>query len=188
MDPIYWALILMVLGLATIGLELFVPSAGMLGVVAAVLIISSIVTAFFQSTIYGVIMILATCVMLPVFAIAALKIWPNTPIGRRVLIGQVNEEDVLPVGAHYEGLKKMVGRRGVARTKMLPSGLVVIDGEKFDAVSEGLAIDPGDPIQVVAVRTNKIIVRKLDPAELTKSSSLEDDDILSRPIDDVFES
>ncbi len=188
MDPIYWAMILMALGIATIGIELFVPSAGLLGILATVLIVSAIVTAFFHSVTAGAIMILATCVMLPVFVVLLLKIWPNTPIGKRVLIGRVNEEDVLPIGEHYEGLKNMVGRRGVARTKMLPSGLVVIDGEKYDAVSEGLAIDPGDSIQVVAVRTNKIIVRKIDPADETISSSLEDDDILSKPIDDVFES
>ncbi len=188
MNPIYWSLILMLLGLATICLELFVPSAGLLGILAAVLIISSIIVAFFNSVQAGAIMILATCVMLPVFVIIALKVWPSTPIGRRVLIGRVKEEEVLPTGEHYENLKKMVGRRGIAKTKMLPSGMVVIEGEKYDAVSEGLAIDPGDSIQVVAVRTNKIIVRKVDPSEDVTSSSLEDDDILSRPIDDVFES
>ena len=187
MSLIYWALILMLLGLATIALEMFVPSAGLLGFLAAAFIISAIVVAFTSSLQAGAIMLLATVVFIPVFIAVAVKIWPNTPIGRRVLIGTVNEEDVLPVGEHYESLKNMVGRRGVAKSKMLPSGLVVIEGEKIDAVSEGMAIEPGDPIQVVAVRTNKVIVRKVDPSETIASSALEDDDILSKPIDDVFE-
>jgi hypothetical protein len=42
---------------------------------------------------------------------------------------------------------------------MLPSGIVVVDGESLDAVSEGMAIDPGQAVRVTAVRTNRIVVR-----------------------------
>jgi membrane-bound serine protease (ClpP class) len=75
----------------------------------------------------------------------------------------------------------MIGKRGSAKTKMLPSGVVVIEGRTYDAVSEGMPIEAGQPIQVVAVRTNRIVVRSAD----SEQPPGEDSDVLSRPIDTV---
>jgi hypothetical protein len=42
---------------------------------------------------------------------------------------------------------------------MLPSGSVIIDGKTYDAVSEGVAIEAGQPIMVVSVSTQRLVVR-----------------------------
>ncbi len=73
------------------------------------------------------------------------------------------------------------GRIGTAKTKMLPSGMVTIDGRAYDAVSNGFAIEPGDPIQVIEIRANRVVVRRVDPSE--QATTGDADDVLSQPID-----
>ena len=46
MDALLWSILLLLLGLALIALEVFVPSGGVLGVLAALALIASIVVAF----------------------------------------------------------------------------------------------------------------------------------------------
>ncbi|MGI9516529.1 MAG: NfeD family protein [Pirellulaceae bacterium] len=188
MSGLVWAIRLLLAALVVIAIEMFVPSAGLLAILSTVLIISSIVVAFFYSVPAGVGLMIAVALLMPLIFLAFVHVWPNTPIGKRVLIGRVKHEDVVLTGEHYDEREQLIGKQGIARTKMLPSGMVVIDGNKYDAVSEGMAIEPGDPVKVVAIRAFKVIVRKMDPSETVTSSSLEDDDILSRPIDDVFDS
>ncbi len=185
MDPFYWSIILLALGVGVIFLELFVPSGGFLGVLAAILIISGIIVAFLSSFQAGVIMLAATGVSLPLLLILLLKLWPSTPIGRRILIGTIRPEDVLPTGDIYEELPKLKGKTGRAKTKMLPSGIVVIDGKSFDAVSDGFAIEPGDSVQVTAIRMNKLFVRKFDPNEPAFNHSTDDDNMLSKSLDEL---
>ena len=88
------------------------------------------------------------------------------------------DEDVLPDDEVYRKWKSLIGRRGVAKTKLLPSGAVIIDGETFDAFSEGMAIEPGQPVRVIAVRTNRIVVRLEEGSPVDFALGA---DLLSRP-------
>jgi membrane-bound serine protease (ClpP class) len=56
-------------------------------------------------------------------------------------------------------LRSLVVRVGQARSRMLPSGAVLVDGHVIDALSEGLAIEPGAWVKVVAVRGMQVVVR-----------------------------
>ncbi len=78
----------------------------------------------------------------------------------------------------------MVGKRGTTKTALLPSGDITIDGRVHDAISDGMAIDAGVPIVVVAVRTQRIVVRPLSDNERAELDS-SPDDILSTPIDSL---
>ena len=49
------------------------------------------------------------------------------------------------------GSSAMVGRIGVARTRLQPEGHVLIDGELWRAVSPDGGIDVGEPVQVTAI-------------------------------------
>jgi hypothetical protein len=42
---------------------------------------------------------------------------------------------------------------------MLPSGLVIIDGKSYDAVSEGVPIEANQTVLVVAISTQRLVVR-----------------------------
>ena len=77
---------------------------------------------------------------------------------------------------------------GVAKSKMLPSGQIVINGEKFDATSEGFAIEAGDAVVVSAIRGNRIYVEPYEGEGLTENESdlpARDRNILEQPIDEL---
>lgn len=178
-DALLWSILLLALGLGLIALELFVPSGGVLGILAALAIIASIAVAFSGGWVTGVGMLVATMLILPVVLAAAIHYWPRTPIGRAILLETPrNEEEVLPDTPEHRRLKELIGKRGTAKTKMLPSGAVVIDGCVYDAIGEGMAIDPGQPIRVTAVRTNRIVVVLDDSPRAFASDSA---DVLAQP-------
>ena len=183
----YWALILLLAGLCAVALELFVPSAGIIGIIAATLIMSGIVVGFMDGLTTGALMLLIAVVALPVLLTMMFKVWPHTPLGKRILLKDLKSEDVLPKKSHYKKRNdSLVGKIGIARTKMLPSGIVVIDGEKFDAISEGFAIDQGDAVKIVDVREHRIYVQPYE-GDVADAANLpvRDGDILSTPIEEL---
>ena len=184
MDPLFWPILLLIIGLGVIGLEFFVPSGGVLAIVATVSIIASIALGFMASARYGAILLGVTTVLIPTILMAAVRWWPHTPIGRLMLITPPDDPDeVLPDTEAYRGLTALIGHVGIAKTKMLPSGTVKIEGRSYDAITEGMPIEPQQLIQVVDVRTNRIVVR---PAEGELPAGPETtDDILSQPIDSL---
>ena len=184
-DPLYLSMILIAIGLAVIFLELFVPSAGVLGIVAGICLLAGVIIAFTVNFKTGAITLLVTLFAVPILLAMMVKIWPSTPIGRRILIGRAKAEDVLPQGEHYE-LEHLVGRLGVAKTKMLPSGMVMVDGKKYDAFSSGLPIDSGQTIKIVAIKGNRIMVSPFE-GEVTdaKDQPARDSDVLNRPLEEL---
>lgn len=187
MEPLVWSILLLVAGLAIIALEVFVPSAGVLSCLAALTILASIVVAFLGGVGQGLIMLVVTSLILPVVIAAAIRWWPHTPIGRLVLIERPESpDDVLPETESYRGLRSLIGHFGVAKTKMLTSGTVRIDGRTYDAISEGMPVEAGQRIKVVDVRTNRIVVRPVIDEELrSEETARSSEDLLSRPIDSL---
>jgi len=61
-----------------------------------------------------------------------------------------------------EKLKKFLGKRGVTRTMLHPTGIAEIDGERIDVVTEGMMIEPNRPVEVLQVRGNALVVREIE--------------------------
>jgi membrane-bound serine protease (ClpP class) len=159
MDPLIWAILLLLLGLTLVIVEVFVPSGGVIGILSIAAVVGSVVTAFWQSPTTGVTFLGIAVVALPAAFALAIKIWPQTPIGRRILPPVPTSEEVLPDNEHRRGLQELVGQVGRAKSLMLPSGAAEIAGRTVDALSEGVAIEPGQLVRVVEVRGNRVVVR-----------------------------
>jgi membrane-bound ClpP family serine protease len=163
MSLLFWALVLLFAGCLFLVLEFFVPSSGTLGVLAALSFVAAIVLAFMAGTFYGTATFIAVLVIVPTACILAVKYWPETPIGRMILIQlPASPEEVLPETEAYRGMQHLVGRHGVAKSLMMPGGVVEIDRKSYDAVSDGMAIEPGTRIVIVAISTQRVVVRPDD--------------------------
>lgn len=181
-----WAIVLLLGGLALFILEAFVPSGGALGTLSVIALLAGVGLAYYSGPLEGTMLLLTSLVAAPFCIYLALKWWPNTPLGRRVLLNAPTSEEVLPDSPHLRTLRELVGKVGKAKSLMLPSGAIVIDGRVIDAVSEGMAIEAGQLVKVVEVRANRVVVRPLDPEEekqLSQQREESHDDLLSRPID-----
>lgn len=181
MDPIVWSILLLIAAIALFVLELFVPSGGVIGVMAALSAIGSIGVAFTAGVREGVIMMCVTTIIVPILFASAVRLWPKTPIGQMILCPPPEDpDDVLPETDEYHR-DDLLGRIGRARTTMLPSGSVTIDERNYDAISAGMPIEPGQVVKVVDIRTNRIVVRPT--GEELPTATAASPDVLDRPVD-----
>jgi membrane-bound ClpP family serine protease len=176
-----WAVLLLVLGMGLAIMEVFFPSAGILGFLSASAVLAAIVVGFQYGTGTGFAMLAVAIFGIPAVLILAFRYWPHTAMGRKVLLMAPTSEDVLPDNPALRSLKDLVGKVGQAKCKMLPGGVVVIEGHTIEAVSEGLPIEAGQPVRVIAVRANRAVVRPVEAD--TPSPAAENP--LERPIDSV---
>ncbi len=180
-DPLVWSALLLLLGLALVIVEVFVPSGGMLGLLALTSLVAGIGLAFYHRGIEaGLIFLTVTTVLVPLALALAFRYWPQTPMGRRLLLDVPRGEELLPDSPERRRLRQLVGKSGVAKNMMLPSGAIVIEGRTFDAVSEGMPIEAGQHVRVIEVHGNRVVVRPLEDGEEPPS-----DDMLSKPIESL---
>jgi len=142
------SILLIGLGLLLIFLEVFVPSGGILGVLA--LGFSGFgVYALFQGG-------------HPVLALAAVAGVVTTFIlGFRLGRERLGFKAVLahpPPSTEALLAATLVGKTGVAQTALRPAGVVLIEGRKIDVVSKGQFIEAGAQVRVVEYSENRVIV------------------------------
>ena len=181
--PWVWAVLLLVLGMGLAILEIFFPSAGILGFLAASSILAAIYMGFQQEGHEWVgFVILGTAIVgLPALVILAFKYWPKTAIGRRVLLMTPKSQDVLPEDPQMDHLRSLVGQVAETKGKMLPAGAILLEGRTIDAISEGMPIEAGQLVRVIEVSANRVVVRPLEDEQPAESA----EDVLRRPIDSV---
>jgi membrane-bound ClpP family serine protease len=178
-----WAILMLVLASGLAVMEIFFPSAGILGFLAVVAMLTAIVMGFYHGPITGMLILLGALAGLPTVIVLGFKYWPKTAMGRRVLLGPPTSDDVLPDAPERERLRGLIGRVGRAKSQMLLSGVVTIDGHNVDAVSESMPVEIGQAVRVVQVRGHGVVVRPIDEEEAATPPV----DPLQRTFDDPFD-
>jgi membrane-bound ClpP family serine protease len=143
--------LLMVIGVALLVAEMLLPSHGILGVAAAGCILGAIVVAIRQSAWAGLILLLVVTAMMPFAWVAFVKIWPKTPIGRRIVLPPVENQPSPQL--------VRVGQIGVTMSELRPMGVCEFDGVRIEAHSEHGIVPPGTSVTVVALVNNRPTVR-----------------------------
>ena len=173
------------LGLGLAFLEVFFPTAGILAFFSAAALLGSVLLGFKAGPTVGLTMTGAVVIGVPILISSAFRLWPKTAVGRLVLLDAPEPEDVLPDDALRRQLKSLIGRLGRAKCRMLPSGVVSVDGQTLDAMSEGMVIEAGQTVRVIKVEAKRLVVRAVE--EEAPSPAAENP--LERPIestDDPF--
>lgn len=160
MDALVWIVALLLVGLAVLVLEVFVPSGGVLGFLSVLAIGAAVVMAFMeQGAAAGLAVLALAFVAVPAVLAFAFRWFPDTPLGRRVLPPPPAAEDVLPAAEHRRRLRELVGRHGRVTSELVPWGEVTIDGLACDALSEGGPIAAGAEVEAVRVEGRGLVVR-----------------------------
>ena len=156
------ALVLLVVALGFAAAELFVPSHGVLTVCAAAAAIASIVLAFMASPGLGMIFALVIAVATPAVIYMAIRIYPTTGVGKRVILANPTAEVAADAFSEESAkLAGLVGQRGVAVTMLRPAGSIEIGGQRIDALSEAEVIDAGAEVEVLRVCGLKVFVKSV---------------------------
>jgi membrane-bound ClpP family serine protease len=158
MSTLAWPLLLLAFGLLLLVSEVFIPSGGLIGLLAVSCLVLSLWKAFQYSTDLGVKFLVADLVLLPAAMAAAVYLWPRTPLAKRVFLRPPAPEEI-EVSHSAQRLDHLIGQLGRALTPLRPSGMVDFDGRRLDALSEDGLIPSGALIQAVRVRSGQVIVR-----------------------------
>lgn len=157
-----WGLGLLGAALLLALVEIFVISGGLLSVGAALAALAGLVCLFRYDEVWGLTGSLGTLVLLPVLFWFAVKVWPSTPIGRRV-IGAPDEDELArrqeAEASARRALESLVGKQGVVVVELRPLGVVEIDGVRYDASSDTTFVRPGEAVRVVKAEPNQLRVR-----------------------------
>lgn len=165
MDPLTIAYLLIVLGLALLVAEVFIPTGGALFIASSLCILGGVVLTFvYGDTATGMVTLLSVFVVVPAVASLMLYIWPRTPMGRRLILRDRDEATAqMPVMLELEALR---GRYGRALSDLRPAGAVEFDGRRVDAMSEGMMVPVGAWVRCVDVRFGTVVVRQVDAPDL----------------------
>jgi len=135
--------------LAILVLEVFVPSGGILAVLGGLGLAVSIYYGFQISPFLGIGQILVSIIAVPFMFYYGLK--------KMTLNKELNTKE----GFHSDkaGMNYLIDKSGITLTPLRPSGTVIIDGKRFDVVTEGEMIDKDTPVKVVKIEGSRIIVK-----------------------------
>lgn len=157
---IYYAFGLLAIGLVLITLEVFFPSFGLLGTLAAIAIIGGGVVAYMGET-GGIFVgyLLISFILIPCMLLVALKIFPKTPVGKHFTLHGPSF-DPREAQATEKGIELLVGKEGVTMTSLHPTGIALIGDQRVDVVTRGEMLDKDTAIRVIKVEGNRIVVEE----------------------------
>ncbi len=143
-------------------IEAFVPSGGIIGLLAGCCAVAGVVALFRHSTMWGASGMLTVVVLGPMVFFWAIRMLPHSAFGR-TLIGPDAAEIARGVGdklhAERAPYLAMIGQTGRAVTDLRPIGVVEIEGRRFDATAEVGLIDRGVPVRVTGADGMQLRVR-----------------------------
>ena len=148
--------ILMAVGMLLIFLEFFFPG-GILAVIAGASLLASIVIFALeaQSFLWTFLYIIGVGVLL------TLVIHLTT---RRILKGKFkgifqNDDQSGYVASFYD--KELIGKRGEALSDLKPSGHILVEGKRYQAVLNAGYLEKGSPIEVIGGEGAHLIVKEI---------------------------
>ena len=150
-----WAILLLGLGLILVVAETLFPSFGVLTILATASIIGAMVMAFRESVDTGLWFLVITALAVPVCVIGGLRLFPRTPMGKRMMVSGLSFESRVATDTRDLAL---VGRRGIVLSDCRPAGTARFDGRRVDVVSRGELLERGSEVQVAEVRGNRVVV------------------------------
>ncbi len=156
MDPLLVAILCLLLAGALAAIDLFVPSGGVLAISSLLAGTASVFFAFRSGSTAGLMMLCVILIAIPIFITVALRVWPYTPVGRRIILRTPSAP--VPPTAPPSEFEELIGKVGVTQSALMPFGYVRIEGRNYNAVTESGVIDPGSNVQVLSIQQRNLVV------------------------------
>ena len=164
-------IIIFFVGIALIAVEIFlIPGFGIAGIVGIVSVFIGLILSFQDFAIprtpydtqilqKNLLMVIVSFLCSSFVIILLLKYMPGIPIFNRLILATAETPTYGFFSETTPAQSKLIGDRGVALTPLHPSGRIEIGDKILDAVTEGNFIEKGQPIEIVEVEGNRIVVK-----------------------------
>ncbi|MFN9721011.1 MAG: NfeD family protein [Planctomycetota bacterium] len=170
------ATLFLITGLILLGLEFFIPSFGMILVLAIISLIVSFWSAckawWGDSPVFFWTYVFVLVAGAPAIMIGAVGLMQKTRLGARVILNPTPPSSA----GTTNPLEELIGCRGVSQTVMTPGGMILLGKERYHAESIGMPIEPGTDVVVVSARVNRLVVRPVS-REDDQSEEAGDEDV-----------
>ena len=161
MNELVWPIVLQAAAVLVILAEIFIPSGGVLGAIAAGLIGYSLYLVFTGlSHTAGILFVVNDAILLPILVMAGLRVIARSPLTLSKTLSAVGG-----VSSQSPEMARYLNLEGETLTDLRPSGIARIDGKRVDVATRGEYIEKNTPVYVSAVTGNQIIVRKKEEQE-----------------------
>jgi membrane-bound serine protease (ClpP class) len=149
--------LLQVIGIMVIIAEIFIPSLGVLAVIALALLSYSLYIVFTSiSTTAGVIFTGLDIIIVPLIVVLGIKILAKSPLALKRELSKQNG-----VVSQKEKLENYINMKGTAVTDLRPAGMAQINSQRVDVVTDGEYIEADTPVIVTGVAGNRIVVEAI---------------------------
>ena len=155
----WWSALVFIAGLILLAIEIAAPGFGIFGISGIIALFIGIIFAaptFNQGIVTLLIALLAAVIAIPVF----FKIFGRTKYMKRLVL--TTEETAASGYTHADRKDYLLGKTGTTQTVLRPSGSVLIDGSKTDAIADGEFIDKGVLVKVIRVEGTKVVVALIE--------------------------
>ena len=144
-----------VAGILLLLIELFVPSFGILGILGIVSLIAGVVLSANRTGQAMLSLGIAFAVAIVVTAIVA-RIFRDRGIWNRfILKDRLDKESGYVSNTEHS---ELLGVTGPAVTVLRPSGIALLNGKRYDVVTNGEFIPAGTPVKVIHVEGLRVVV------------------------------
>ncbi len=148
-------LLLILLGLVLLILEFAViPGVTIAGIGGVAMLIASVYLAFSR---FGVLAGILTLLLILILTPLLFYYFFKTRAGRKMVL----ETNINSTVETFDASRIHPGDTGISVGRLAPSGKARVNGELAEAQSTGSFIDPNQPVRVLKVYPNKIIVELL---------------------------
>ena len=174
MEPWILAVLLLLASMLLLFAEVLIPSGGLLFFGSMVALGCAVWSAYnawwYTNPVLFLGFVFCALILLPASVAAAIQVWPHTPMGKQ--LEPPTTEEVTPFVVEQQRLSKMIGQVGETVTPLNPAGMMLLAGERVHCFSEGLIVERGVRVRVLAVQGNRVLVRpSLSPPGSTAAES-----------------
>ena len=149
--------LLHVIGIMVIIAEIFIPSLGVLAVIALALLSYSLYIVFTSiSTTAGIVFTGLDIIIVPLIVVLGIKILAKSPLALKRELSKQNG-----VVSQKEKLETYINMKGIAVTDLRPAGMAQINSQRVDVVTDGDYIEADTPVIVTGVAGNRIVVEAI---------------------------
>ncbi len=151
-------IVLFAIGIVLVAFEILVPG-GLLGLVGGLCLLAGVVAAFNQFGASGGAIATGLALFIGAFTIyAEFVILPKTRLAKKFTMSETVAGRSQPEVADRAAV---IGREVVAVTKLAPSGVVTLDGRRYEAFSQSGLAEVGSRLRVVDTDTFRLIVTQI---------------------------
>ncbi len=151
-------IIMFVIGFILLIAEFFVPG-GILGVIGGALMVMSLIFAGESVTHMALSIIIAMIIAIVGMVIIMKFFGKKLQVFNKLVLRDATTSEEGYVS--NENRIELIGKVGQTLTPLRPAGVVDVEGERLDVVSEGTFIDAHKQVKVVKVEGSRIVVREI---------------------------